>query len=72
MAYISRDPFARTELHRHVERDQSAITRGCCWCGNLNRAGNLYRYETESDGGRNYGRGNPFCSISCMRAYCEL
>lgn len=69
MTYVSRDPFARTELHRRTERDPTALHRGCTWCGQLNSRGHLFRYWTESDGGRNYGEGNPFCSISCKRSY---
>lgn len=66
MAYISRDPFARSEVHR----DSVAVgtSEGCRWCGS-NRKGKLYQYRTESDGGRKSEIPYRFCSISCMRAY---
>jgi hypothetical protein len=68
-AQINRDPFSRTTLMRRVERDPYALHRGCTWCGQLNRHGSLFRYWTETDGGRNLGEGNPFCSISCKRSF---
>ena len=51
MAYVSRDPFGRTELHRKTVHVRKPITEapvtGCAWCGSLNGRGNLYRYQTE-------------------------
>ena len=71
-AQISHDGFARTALYRKREYDLPT-SRGCTWCGQEHRTPKgrpyLYRYQTESDGGRAFGWGNPFCSIDCMRTY---
>lgn len=65
---ISRDPFARTELHRRAERAISALF-GCDWCGQFRRQYFLYRYYTETDGGCTHIDPNMFCSLDCRRAY---
>lgn len=72
MAYISRDPFARQELHRSTVRDYHGAT--CQWCGSKGRAlkwgGNrLFQYETQTDGGRTFVHGGVFCGKSCHDAY---
>ena len=71
MAYISRDPFARTELHRqnvYVSADAS-----CAWCGRVRATCKgrqyLYQYRTESDGGRVSPHGRLFCDKSCHDSY---
>ena len=65
MTYISRDSFARTELHRvAIETSQS-----CQFCGNRRKGGKLFQYQTHSDGGRVSIAPKLFCSISCMRSY---
>ena len=73
MAYVSRDPFGRTELHRKAVHVRKPITEapvtGCAWCGSLNGRGNLYRYRTESDGGRTFEDSRLFCSVGCRRLY---
>ena len=73
---ISRDPFAREELHRETIR-----MAGCAQCGNSRELRNggpralitgrkfLYRYFVESDSGRRAYISGAFCSIGCMRAY---
>lgn len=81
MAYVSRDPFARTEIH---SRDVGVIkSRGCDWCGQVltnkktaklaENAGRyyLYQYRVESDGGRKNTIKGLFCSAGCMRDYHE-
>lgn len=70
MTYISRDPFARTELHRTKIKSagNERVIPTCDWCG---QAKALYRYQTESDGGRTFAHPGRFCSISCFRAYHE-
>jgi hypothetical protein len=66
VAYISRDPFAREELHR----EQVAVTsKGCWWCGMLNRFKKLFVYRVESDGGRVSPIRGEFCCVDCMRTY---
>lgn len=68
--FISRDPFAREEIHREsVETHE-----GCSWCGGKRKDGKLYRYYIERDSIR-YNRSDIdglFCGICCMRAYSGL
>lgn len=77
---ISRDPFARTELHcervHTVWIDPPHYTKAkctCTWCGSVAkaRAGHPYlnRYWTETDGGRRHDHKGEFCSVSCFRSY---
>jgi len=69
MSKISRDPFARTELH--ANREYTFHT--CQWCGQVKQTRNgrkyLYRYEVQSDGGRVSQLRGLFCSVGCMRAF---
>ena len=69
MAYISRDSFAREEIHRTVSDNHS----DCEWCGRQRivkgQIRGLYRYETQTDGGRTYPHKGLFCSKSCHDAY---
>lgn len=67
MALISRDPFARTELHRTFVRPTGDET--CDNCGGLNGRGGLFEYHTETDGGRTYPHRGLFCSKSCHDSY---
>lgn len=75
---ISRDPFARTELHRaHVYKsdyyNNGGIFLNCRWCGNVKTTpkgrGFLFQYSQESDGGSKSNIPGLFCSIDCMRSY---
>ena len=66
MTYISRDPFARTELHRI---ELTPYFRKCDWCGGKNARGNLFAYRVESDGGRKEYVKGEFCCVGCMRSY---
>jgi hypothetical protein len=76
MAYISRDPFARTDLHR--ENDY-LVGSGCAWCGGArhNRPSKthpvgrpyLYRFYVETDTGHTYYDDKLFCSKSCRESY---
>lgn len=66
MAFISRDTFAREELHR----DQGPATpKGCWFCGMLNRFKKLFVYRVETDGGRVNPIRGEFCCKGCMEAY---
>lgn len=66
MVMISRDPFARQELHRETV----ATTEGCSWCGNKPRSGKkLFRYLTETDSGRKSPHKGLFCGKDCHDAY---
>jgi len=70
MTYVSRDPFARQELHRsHWSDKELAASASCDWCGHRNAKGGLYTYRIESDGGRVSEIQGKFCGITCMRAY---
>lgn len=69
MAIVSRDPFARQEVHKRREYGNST----CLWCGNQKHTPNgrkyLYQYSVESDGGRKSDVPGLFDSVSCMRTY---
>jgi hypothetical protein len=71
MTYVSRDPFARQELHKEFIHGAA-----CAFCGQKNRKRSRkstvegsYRYEVQSDGGRSYPDRETFCGKSCRSAY---
>ena len=60
---VSRNPFARTELHRELV---PINYRGKCkWCGQTAK----FAYYIETDGGRTHPILGEYCSISCCRSY---
>jgi hypothetical protein len=65
---ISRDPFARQELHRETI---GAMGVTCSWCGGSRPNDRLYVYYIERDGIRpnRHTLNGSFCSISCCRSY---
>jgi hypothetical protein len=66
MTLISRDPFARQELHRVLVE----TTKGCDWCGGKRRSGKkLFQYQTETDGGRTNPHKGLFCDKDCHDSY---
>jgi hypothetical protein len=70
---ISRDSFARTELHREIV-NAPLNNRGCYWCGgsrskNGQLLDGLFQYSTESDGGSTNVHKGLFCSKSCHDSY---
>ena len=67
MAQISRDVFARRELHSVSVTPHDGET--CTWCGNLSGNGKLYAYRLEYDGGSKERVPGRFCSVACMRSY---
>ena len=77
MAMVSRNPFARTELHK---RTVKATADSCRNCGGLAFRkvpgkpvkGYLFEYWNESDGGRKYVVSGRFCSVGCMRSYHNI
>lgn len=73
MTLISRDPFARTELHRNTiaPADVSYAHLTCDWCGNRGHDGRLFRYRTEHDGGRVDQHQGYFCSKTCYDTYAQ-
>lgn len=64
MVYVSRDPFARTELHKKAVKGLE-----CKWCGGTDRRGRVWQYYTEHDGGRVFVDPHFFCSVECYRLY---
>lgn len=62
---VSRDPFARTALYKESVGHQHG--RKCDWCGRETMR--LYRFRTESDGGRKNTHKGLFCSKSCHDDY---
>lgn len=73
MALISRDVFAREEIHREtIPRSQTIAGGGslsCQWCGGLNGKRSLYRYRVEHDSGRSSPIRGVFCSKACLHCY---
>jgi hypothetical protein len=65
---ISRDPFARSELHRDTIDAQGQT---CSWCGQTAKGNKLFVYRTERDGIANQTRthNGQFCSKSCHDVY---
>lgn len=68
---ISRDPFARQELHRETI-DAYGVT--CSWCGQSRKDKKLFVYYTERDSVQSNRRthNGKFCSISCHNSYHEV
>lgn len=68
---IKRDPFARLETVREAVKVYGRTS--CDWCGQVRETKRgtkfLYRYDTESDGGRVFPGRGLFCSYSCCRSY---
>jgi len=71
---VSRNPFARHELHRR----NVYSTATCAWCGQSRttkpRNGTLgksylYQFRCETDDGRTYEGSKLFCSKSCHDDY---
>ena len=59
--YISRDPFAREELHK-----ESLGQGECDWCGLKKR---VWKYSVETDSGQISEINGQFCSKICMMSY---
>ena len=74
---ISRDPFAREELHRRTvdvaDIMGMGFTHSCDYCGNVKQTPTgrtyLFSYFTETDGGRTCTDSHLFCSKGCRDAY---
>lgn len=64
--HSERDPFARQSI---VGRPVAAEGKTCDWCGNEGKAGKLYQYIVESDGGRDSVAKGLFCCKSCFKSY---
>jgi len=71
---MSRDPFARSDLHRARDYAMKGRNSGCDHCGTTKFAGNapyLFRYWVERDdrNGRRDDLRGLFCSQWCFRMY---
>lgn len=62
-----RNPFARTTLERMEFQPSPGTT--CHECGSTNGRGNLYKFRTSPDAGRDAEHRGLFCSLSCHNAY---
>jgi hypothetical protein len=60
---VSRDPFAREEIHKKPVRGT------CAECGGQNRHGKVWKFRVETDGGRSFEIDQEFCSKSCMETF---
>lgn len=65
MAFVSRNTFARTELHRIIVKNRP--NAACSWCGRKDMT--LYCYYVETDGGRRHQHAGLFCCKSCHDTY---
>lgn len=71
MAFVKRDPFARTEIHKTHEPGI------CAWCGAIDPMNAVvagvshktYRFRVESDGGRTFEDTRLFCTLACRNDY---
>lgn len=73
MTFVSRDGFARQEIHK--TEITVAVADSCDWCGGAALRGDkrkLFSYRTESDGGRKSNISGHFCCVPCMRAFHDL
>lgn len=61
--YVSRDPFARQELHKE------SVKGTCTNCGSANRYGKVWKFREETDGGRSSEINGEFCSKGCLESY---
>ena len=64
---ISRDAFARTELHKHARIAKGTVGYSCDWCGSEGKG--LWQFSTKTDGGRTFLHKGLTCSVSCFRSY---
>jgi len=73
VSLISRDPFAREEIHRTSVRDWYGRKTECDFCGgaSVSHSGRrrVFRYHIETDGGTKRFIPGVFCSIGCMRVH---
>lgn len=85
MSYVSRDPFAREELHRQRVYCNSlpptatstgyGTVKTCDWCGQVPHTPTgrnyLFAYWIETDGGTKKDIKGMFCSVDCMRTHAH-
>jgi hypothetical protein len=67
---VSRDPFARGELHAERVHHPGQT---CAFCGQVRTTRNgrpwLYQFSWQSDGGRSAADSKLFCSRTCRQSY---
>lgn len=67
MAYVNRDPFARTETHKEFQ--PGGKCKNCGMQTTVKGRQGSYTYRTESDGGRVFKDRYYFCSLDCRESY---
>jgi hypothetical protein len=76
MTLVSRNPFAREELHRDKVVLGPIGNTSCSWCGrvleNYRQEKFLYRYRVETDSGRVCTDPRLFCSMTCRKNFYGL
>ena len=72
MSMVSRDAYARQEIHRRtLHAKELYLGDSCDWCGCRNNHGGLFEYYIETDGGSKYEIQGQFCSVGCMKIFNE-
>ncbi len=71
MTLITRDSFARAELHRTTFNREESGAATCDWCDSKNQYGGLFQYYIETDSGSKHEIDGLFCCIGCMKSYNE-
>lgn len=78
---VTRNCFAREELHKVRVHPADRLRAECAWCGAveinpLRTDGRpqhrIYRFEVQSDGGRVSVDRETFCARTCRAAYLGL
>ncbi len=64
---VSRDPYARTELHRETV----CTNESCSWCDQRRPSLRLFQYRIRTDGDHTSIIPGLFCSVGCKRAYYD-
>jgi hypothetical protein len=72
---MTRDPFAREEVHRTRQYYPGYLVPDCSWCGGHKNTPSgrpfIYRYWYETDGGSHWEIAGNFCSQDCFKTYHE-
>jgi hypothetical protein len=67
---VTRDPFARSELHAARVHNPTST---CEWCGSTRETPRgtrwLYQYTLEHDDGSSYDYADLYCSRGCFEDY---
>lgn len=75
MTLVSRDPIARSELHKAIIEQSTYFNKSCDWCGSVctrkNGTKYLFAFRLESDGGTVSPLKGLFCTESCFNSYYD-